>query len=176
VADVSRVVKIVAMAEHGLHDSAELLGRCLAPGGRRGGLVKECGGLADAIGRFAPGEDLAVRGLDLAEMVGEEIDEAAAGRSEQFGVIGGLDPLSGGADIGSAGHGKLVSGYEGKKQWRRSRGWTQTRAPEMAALGAFVKVGSFEKEWEGGMVNGMRGAVQNRGCCKCCIFPERWFM
>ena len=103
VADIPRMVQVMAAIEHRLHEPAKLLDQLLAARLGRGRLPQEFGGQADVFRRVPPRQHVARPRLDRAEMIGQQFDQPMAGGAQQFRVVGRLDPLAGRVDLGNRG-------------------------------------------------------------------------
>ena len=90
VADIPRMVQVMAPIEHRLHQAAELLDQLLAARRGSGRLLQQFGGQADVFRRMPPRQHVARARLDRAEMIGQQFDQPMAG---QCAAIPGRRPL-----------------------------------------------------------------------------------
>ena len=94
VADIARVVQIVAAFEHRLDQAAKMGDQLLAAGRRRVRLPQHFTSQADVFRRMPPGQHSALARFDHGEVVGQQFDQPMAGRAQKFRVVSRLDPLA----------------------------------------------------------------------------------
>ena len=102
-ADIPWMVQVLAMRQHRLHETPELFDQSLTAGFAAHGvrcLPEHVGGQIHVFLRRAPGQHVARAGLDRAQVVRKQLRQPVPGPAQQFGVVGGFNPLPGSGKVG----------------------------------------------------------------------------